>query len=228
MRRRCRGALSPRRPRFRSMLLVSRTAAVKEMRRDAVKRRVCMEFTRGNTYGYEDSRGRFQTLSLITGADGSGKPRHRTRNKYDFIGPIIDAKVSAATSRTPSYDALPSNSSPESRAARSLRSRSLRTATTSGGTARPRRRSRLALGGGGVGYALPYFDPNVGPYTDVGGRMVGQGEVKIMTFTGNQVYSEPGVDFERQSVVCDRSRPPARRGQGTRRVHQGPRSAARS
>jgi hypothetical protein len=26
---------------------------------------------------------------------------------------------------------------------------------------------KLAIGGGGVAYALPYFDPNVGPYVPV-------------------------------------------------------------
>jgi hypothetical protein len=181
----------------------------KDMRRDAVKRRVCMEFTRGNTYGYEDSRGRFQTLSLITGADGSGKPRHRTRNKYDFIGPIIDAKVSAATSRTPSYDALPSNSSPESEGGAKMAVKVAAYGYDKWRYSTAKEKVlRLALGGGGVGYALPYFDPNVGPYTDVNGRMVGQGEVKIMTFTGNQVYSEPGVDFNDSPwFAIDRARP---------------------
>jgi hypothetical protein len=181
----------------------------REMRRDAVKRRVCQEFTRGNTYGYEDSRGRFQTLSLITGLDGSGKPRHRTRNKYDFIGPIIDAKVSAATSRTPAYDALPSNSSPDSEGGAKLAVKVAAYGYDKWRYSTAKEKVlRLALGGGGVGYALPYFDPNVGPYTPVGDRMVGQGEVKIMTFTGNQVYSEPGVDFEDSSwFAIDRARP---------------------
>lgn len=181
----------------------------KEMQRDAVKRRVCMEYTRGNTYGYEDSRGRYQQLATVTGADGSGKPRHRIRNKYDFIGPIIDAKVSAATRRTPAYDVLPSNASPESEGGAKL---AVKVATYGYDKWRystaKEKVIRLALGGGGVGYALPYFDPNVGPYTQVGDRLVGQGEIKIMTFTGNQVYSEPGVDFDDSPwFAIDRARP---------------------
>jgi hypothetical protein len=46
--------------------------------------------------------------------------------------------------------------------------------------------------------------------------MVGQGEIKLLVLTGNEVYSEPGVDFndspwyaiERARPIDEVSRPP--------------------
>lgn len=166
--------------------------------RDAVKRRLCMEFSRGNTYGYEDGDGRYQTYALSTNLNGSGKPSHRIRNKYDFIGPIIDSKVSAATQRTPSYDAMPSTTDPESIGAAKL---AVKVALYGYDKWRysiaKEKVFRLAIGGGGVGYAMPYFDANIGPYRDDGmGGVQGEGEIRIETYTGNEVSSEPGVEFE--------------------------------
>jgi hypothetical protein len=51
-------------------------------------------------------------------------------------------------------------------------------------------------------FAMPYFDPDVGPYVTVQDpttgepQTVGRGEIKIRLYNGNEVYWEPGVKFE--------------------------------
>jgi hypothetical protein len=70
-----------------------------------------------------------------------------------------------------------------------------------------RRRRRLAaqyaIGHGGEAFGMPYFDPNVGPYTQViqdpdtgEPTAVGQGEIKFLVVGGNEVYWEPGCAFK--------------------------------
>lgn len=181
----------------------------KTMMRDASKRRLCMRFRRGDTYWFVDDKGILNVQSTVTSVNGGGKPPHRIRNRYDFLGPIIDAKVSAATQRVPSYEINPSTSDPQDIGAARLAEKvalfgydqwRVRNATV--------KTVDLAIGGGGVGYALPYFDPNVGPYTQVDGEMVGRGEIKVLVLSGNQVYSEPGCDFEESRwYAIERARP---------------------
>jgi hypothetical protein len=61
-----------------------------KMKRDAGKRRLCMRMTRGDTYLYVDERGFMQSTPTVTYARGGGKPPHRSRKVYNFIGPVID------------------------------------------------------------------------------------------------------------------------------------------
>src|ERR1044072_2465937 len=77
------------------------------MRKDASKRRLCMKFERGDTYWYVNGRGLLDFQSTVTNTNGTGKPPHRIRNTYDFIRPIVEAKVSAATQRVPSIEVIP-------------------------------------------------------------------------------------------------------------------------
>lgn len=187
----------------------------KQMLRYAAKRRLCMRFERGDTYWYLDGKGALNFQSTVTSVNGTGKPPHRVRNKYNYIGPIVDAKVSAATQRVPSYEITPSSTDPTTIGAASLAEKvalygydkwRLRTATL--------KTTRLAIGQGGVGYALPYFDPNVGPYlqtTDPNtgqDEWVGQGEIKVLVLNGNQAYGEAGVDFDDSRwYAIERARP---------------------
>jgi hypothetical protein len=43
---------------------------------------------------------------------------------------------------------------------------------------------------------MPYFEPNVGPYVMTPDGPVGTGEIRVKVFNGNEVYWEPGTDFE--------------------------------
>lgn len=179
------------------------------MLKDASKRRLCMRFERGDTYWYLDSKGSLTFQATITSATGGGKPRHRIRNKYNFIRPIVEAKVSAATQRVPSYDIAPSTTDPADEGAARLSEQvalygydqwRLRLVTE--------KVVKLAIAGGGDGFAMPYFDPNVGPYTKVGDQWVGQGDVKVRVMSGNEVYWEPGVEFnESRWWAIEQARP---------------------
>lgn len=168
----------------------------KAMRDDAPKRRMCMHFEKGNSYWYLTGEGKLGLQSNVAISQGGTKPNHRIRNTYNFIRPIVEAKVSAATQRIPSFDVTPSTTDPEDLGAAKLAEK----VALYGYTQWDLRDvavdvAKLAIGGGGEGYALPYFDSTVGPYVDVDGELVGQGELKVVVLSGNEVYWEPGVKF---------------------------------
>src|SRR4051812_42336459 len=89
-----------------------------EMLKDAAKRRLCVRFERGETYWYLDQRLRLQLQSTITAV--GGKPPYRIRNQYNYIRPIVEGKVSAATGRVPAYEVLPTGTDPDKVAAARL------------------------------------------------------------------------------------------------------------
>lgn len=172
-----------------------------EMLRDANKRRLCMRFERGETYWWLNERDALLWQSTITFTGGGGKSPHRIRNRYNAIRPIVEGKISSATQRTPGYEVLASSTNPErvsaARASEQVarygydkwRLRDMRIKVV-----------KLAIAGGGQGYAMPYFDPDVGPYTamaqpDGTVQYLGQGEIKCRVFNANEVYSEPHVPF---------------------------------
>jgi len=181
----------------------------REMLKDAPKRRLCMRFERGDTYWFITEKGALSYQPTVTAATGGGKPSHRIRNKYNFIRPIVQAKVSAATQRVPSYEVSPSTTDPADEGASRLAESvalygydkwRLRSVTTKVAT--------MAIGHGGDGFAMPYFDQDVGPYVEVDGEQVGMGEIRVLTLSGNEVYWEPGVDFNDSRWYCiERARP---------------------
>ena len=168
----------------------------KEMLRDASRRRLCQRFERGDTYWFLNDKTILSEQPTVTSANGGGKPPHRIRSKVNFIRPVIEAKVSAATQRVPSYDVSPSTNDPAKEGAARM---SEAVAFYGYDKWRLRRVSikvcKLAIGGGGDGFALPYFDPNVGPFTPVDGEQVGAGEIKVLVLSGNEVFWETGCDF---------------------------------
>lgn len=173
------------------------------MLRDASKRRLCMRFTRGDSYLYLDERGMMQSRATVTHVGGGGKPPHRSRKVYNFIGPIVEDKVSSATQRIPNYEIDPATTDPEDAGAAKI---SEKVSTYGYDQWRVRKASidtvKTAIGGGGAAYAMPYFEGNVGPYSFVDGKWVGQGDVRIKTFNGNEVYGEPGCDFDLSPWWC--------------------------
>src|SRR5438093_4348994 len=157
------------------------------MKRDAAKRRLCIRMERGDSWWWINERGKLQVTDTVTYASGGGKPPHRIRNSFNFIRPIVEDKVSAATQRVPAYEIDPATSDPEDAAAAKLAEKvaiygydqwDVRGAVIDV--------VKTAIAHGGQGFALPYFDPNVGPYTLVDGRYVGQGEIKILRFNANE------------------------------------------
>lgn len=161
-------------------------------------RRLCMKFWEGDQYWYVNEKGILNFQDTVTHASGAGKPRHRIRNTYNFIKPIVEAKVSAATQKVPGYEVVPSTNDPDDLGAARLAEQvawygydkwALRRATIKAVT--------LALVVD-EGFAMPYFDTNIGPFVidpDTE-EVIGQGEIKVLTLSADQVYWEPGVDFE--------------------------------
>jgi len=170
------------------------------MLKDASKRRLCMRFERGDSYWYLDQKGFLASQNLVSFP--GGKPRHRVRNSYNFIRPIVEDKVSSATQRIPGYDVTSSTTDPEDIGGARLAEKVavfgydkwyVRDVTVD--------TTKLAIGHGGDGFAFPYFDSTVGPFVaftnpDTGQtEYQGQGEVKILTLSGNEAYWEAGVKF---------------------------------
>jgi hypothetical protein len=180
----------------------------KEMLRDAPKRRLCMCFERGDAYNYISARGFLANQATSLDVTG-GKPGYRIRNSYNHIRPLVEDKVSAATSQVPSYNVDPTSNDPDDQSAAAVAEK----VALYGYDRWSMRRARMlvvksAIAHGGDGFAFPYFEPNVGPYTLVDGEWVGRGEVRIITLGGNEVYWEAGVKFELSRwYAIERARP---------------------
>lgn len=173
-------------------------AAVKD---ESYKRRLCQLFLKGEAYFYLDNKGALNFQDTAPGVR-SGKPSHRVRNRYNFIRPMVDAKVSSSTTRVPGYEVTPTTTDPEAAAAARLAEKIVRGKYETWGLREARvKAATTAIGGGGIAYGMPYFDSQVGPFRQTpgedgaDGKWVGEGEIKIMLFNGNEVLYEPGVDF---------------------------------
>jgi hypothetical protein len=115
----------------------------------------------------------------------------------NLIFDIVERQVADTTQRVPSYEARASTSDPEDIGAARLAEKvalygydkwHIRAATE-----RVVRNAVIA----GEGFAWPYFDTSVGPFfTDMEGKTLGQGEIAVRVFSGNEVAWEPGVSFE--------------------------------
>lgn len=174
------------------------------MKRDALKRRLCKKFLRSETYWFinDQQRMNFQQ-NLPAAATGAGKPPQRIRNTYNFIKPIVMGKVSAASQRVPGYEIVPSGTDAKRIHAARLAEKVALYGYDKWNVRRVTVKTMKLAIGCGEGFAMPYFDPNVGPFTlpnpgpdgMPSGEPIGQGEIKIKVYDGNQVFWEPGVDF---------------------------------
>lgn len=167
---------------------------------DSAKRRLCQLFLKGQSYSYINNSGAINFQSVNPGPR-SGKPTHRIRNNYNFIRPIVDAKVATVTTRPPGYEINPTGTDPTVVEAAQLSEKVARMGYSEWYLREARvAAAELAVGGGGRAYGLPYFDSNVGPFVQVQNddgtiETVGEGEIKIMVLSGNEVVWEPGVEF---------------------------------
>ncbi len=171
-----------------------------ECRKDADKRRLCAKFERGEQYDFLTKQGIIASQSTVQ-FDVAEKPLHRIRNKHNMIRPLVEDKVSTATSRIPGYEVVPSTSDPEDRSAAGVSQKVARYGYDQWRMRKARMKVvKSAIAQGGDGFAMPVFNPNVGPYENVGSdespEWRGRGEVQILTFGGNSVFWEPGTDFD--------------------------------
>jgi hypothetical protein len=182
----------------------------KAMKDGAAPRRLCERMERGDVYYSIDYSGNIVGQALAPGPGKQGKPGYRMRLKLNFIRPITTAKISASSQRTPGFEVVPSTTDPKRIGAARLAEK-----VAFAGFDKWRMHdvdvqcSTKAIAHGGEGFALPYFDPNVGPYhQEVGDdgqpvidaltgqpKMIGEGELKILVVGGNEAGWEPGCDF---------------------------------
>jgi hypothetical protein len=171
------------------------------MKREAASTRLAYRFWAGDHYWYVNEKGVLRFQDTITHAGGGGKPPHRIRNKYNFIRPIVEAKVSAATQRVPSYEVTPATTDPEDLAASRLASQVALFGYEKWNVRRAVTKAVTHAFVGGEGFVMPYFDPNVGPFSTVldeqtgDVRQIGRGELRLKVFSRNEVFWEPGCDF---------------------------------
>jgi hypothetical protein len=162
----------------------------KEMLRDAAKRRLCTLFERSEQFNFIGQKGFI--VSQATSLDqAAGKPQYRLRNTFNHIRPLVEEKVSTATAQTPGYQVDATTNDPEDQSAAAVAEKVALYGYDRWGLRRVRMNVvKSAIAQGGDGFAMAYFDPDVGPFSLIGEEWVGRGEVKIRTFGGNQVYWE--------------------------------------
>lgn len=166
-----------------------------------------LAFWRGDHYVYVTSDGKLSRLPTVTGVN-CGKPPHRVRNTWNLIRAIVEGRVSAATQRIPGYEVSASTTDPEDVAAARLASKVAFYGYEQWRMRRMARKATTLAIVTGEAFAMPYFDPHVGPFREVQiidqetgeplgeSRLVGQGEVKIRVLSRTEVGWEPGLDFE--------------------------------
>ncbi len=157
---------------------------------------VAWEFWRGNHYWHVNQKGVLtQQLSGPTGIKGPGKASWRVREPHNLLIDIVAQEVSAATSRVPGYEVVPTTGSPTdasgARVAQSVAiyghdKWNLRDAAVQAIT-------HAVVGG--EAFAWVYWDSSVGPYIKDAG--VGVGEVCVEIYGADQVFWEPGLRFEK-------------------------------
>jgi len=168
-------------------------------RRGASLRNLCLRFWRGSQYWYLDENQILQVLPTTTTASGGGKPRHRVRQTRNLIAPIVEEKVSRSTKRVPGYDIAPTSFDPARVAAASLAKKVALAGYDQWGVRRATKKIVTLAIVAGEGFAWPFYDTSVGPFApdpDQDGNWVGRGDIRIRTYSRNQVLWEPGVEFD--------------------------------
>jgi hypothetical protein len=168
----------------------------KAMRKDAAIRRVCQKFFENDHYWYVNAQGALRMLSTALVDVGGGKPAHRIRNTYNFIGMIVEGKVSASTQKMPGYEVNPSSADWEDWAAARIAEEVAIYGYDKWYLRRARTKVFTTAFVQREGFAMPYFDASVGPFKpSLDGKMEGQGEVRVWTGSRSEVMWEPGQDF---------------------------------
>jgi hypothetical protein len=193
------------------------------MREGAPKRNECLAFARGDQYRWVDGKNTLQTQNTTTTIDGRGKPRHRIRQTRNFLFDIVENEVSSVIQKVPGYEVSPSSAEPRRETAAALSRKVALYGYDKWGLRKVTERVvRLSIVAD-EGFAWPYFDNTVGPYLppDENGKRVGQGEIKVRVYGPNEVFWEPGIDFDDLPLARPRAGDGHRRRDGDGGLRRG-------
>ena len=170
------------------------------MQEGAPLREQAISFWSGNQYVAVNGDNTLIGQATTTNTDGSGKPRHRVRRTFNLLAPVVAHKVSTSTARVPSYRIDPGN--PADAADVDAAGISRQVALYGYEQWNIRRVTKDVVTYALVsdeGFALPYFDTSIGPYYPDG---TGEGDIRIRTYSANEVYWEPGIPFDDSRWFC--------------------------
>ena len=154
------------------------------------------EFWRGNQYWYVDQHGVLQQqLGGPAGIRAPGKASWRVREPHNILIDIVAHEVSAATSRVPGYEVVPTTGDPEDASAAMVAQRVAIYGYDKWDLDEAAVQAITHAIITGEAFAWVYWDSSVGPYIE--GTNVGVGEVCVEIYSGTQVYWEPGLRFEK-------------------------------
>lgn len=157
-------------------------------------RRQSVKFFQNEPYWYIKSKGGLGVLP--TALDAVDKASYRVRKKLNLIPSMVQRKVSAASQRVPGYEVDPASTDPDDISGARLGQQIL---FYGWDKYRMRRLTVKTITNAIVqreGFAMPYFDPNVGPFHKTKGGYEGEGEVRFLSLSRDEVGWEPGMDFD--------------------------------
>jgi len=168
------------------------------MRGDAPKRNECLAFWRGEQYRFVNSENVLVGQPTTTSAyEREGKPPHVVRRTRNIIFDVVEHEVANANRRVPGYEVTPSTATPEDESAARLSQQIARYGYDEWMIRRITDSViRFAIVAD-EGFAWPYFDTSIGPFIEPEpGVTIGRGDVRVRVFGPNEVYWEPGVNFD--------------------------------
>lgn len=169
---------------------------------DAGMRNLCLEFTRGNHYLFLGDGGKIYDQRGIAKSQLEPEEfRNRVWQTRNILVPIVGAKVSGASSRVPSYESTPSTIDREDIVAARTTTKVALACYDQWNLRRVTQKAVYFAIVADESFTLPYWDPDVGPYQELGGKLIGRGEVRFRTLHRNQVAWEPGCEYE-ESPWC--------------------------
>lgn len=179
------------------------------MANGAAKNNECLRFARGRQYSWVDTQGALREQDTTSRYEGrGGKARHRVRSIRNYIFDHVETEVASATQKVPGYDIAPTSSEPRRISAARLARKVMYYGYEKWGIAKATERVIRYAVICKEGFAWPYFDSSVGPFSEAPvldpesgeptgeTKTVGQGEIKIRVYGPNEVFWEPGLNFE--------------------------------
>lgn len=162
------------------------------MRERAAENNECLRMVNNDQYVFRTTNNQVVASPTLVGS--GGRPAHRARTTRNLLVGMVQTEVSAATSRVPGYEVVPSTTDPEDVAAARLAGRVAAYGYDRWGLRAVTERVVAFAVTTDAGFAWPYWDSTVGDrLTDDG---LHTGEVAVRVLGPNQVFWEPGVVFE--------------------------------